>query len=427
LWTDKANVWRFGAECRAKWFRNIVSKDIDVIHWSDRWGGGYPVSCVALQPAEEVLMENIRFENIRIHSAKEPCFGRPVGAGDGRKVLFDVRPQVTQWSRIPKAGRLKDVYFKDITVYGEDDCRWGVINIGAPDEEHSAENITFENVVRWGELVREDSPEVQISGAVHNVRFIGPANTVAMPRITPTRAYLFGEPVEVRIVCATPGADIRYTTDGKTPTADSSRYTAPFRLSRPCVITAKAFRSGLAPSYAATATLIAALKSTAGLGDVTNGVEYRYYERPGGGDRMPAYDSLAPTRQGTAPNFDITVEPFQDASGFVFAAYVEVPADGIYTFIAVSDGGTSEMNPVSIARVYLDSTAVSVDDPRYVQYNVDSGRNLRSLRVPLRAGKHLIRLDYFNYSGGKKVEVFWKGPGIAEQPIPQAALFRKEG
>lgn len=172
LWTDKANVWRIACESRAEVMRNMTFSDIDVLHWSDRWGDGYEVNCITLMPAEDMPMENIVFENIRIHCAREPLW-QPVGTGKGRKVLMDIRPQFTQWARKKTPGSINNVVLKNITVYGEDECRWTVINVGAPDEDHPVINVAFVNVTRWGELVTIDSPEVQVEGAVQNVTFVG--------------------------------------------------------------------------------------------------------------------------------------------------------------------------------------------------------------------------------------------------------------
>jgi hypothetical protein len=63
--------------------------------------------------------------------------------------------------------------------------------------------------------------------------------------------------VAVALKCATPGAVIRYTLDGSTPTADSgSVYTDPISLDRTTTITAVAFAKELAPSQPMTGTYL---------------------------------------------------------------------------------------------------------------------------------------------------------------------------
>jgi hypothetical protein len=210
LWTDLANVWRIGCESRAQAMRNMTFTDIDVIHCSDSWADQpFGVNCITLQPGEEMPMEGVRFEDIRIHYAKEPTgmHGRrnwPVGTGDGHKILIEVRPQWTQWALKKAPGRLiKDVYFKNIVIDGEDECQYGIVHVSAPDEQHPVLNVTFENVVRGGTLITKASPKVEVQGAVHDVRFLGPTDCVAIPRIRPRRGFVIGSPVEVSIDCET--------------------------------------------------------------------------------------------------------------------------------------------------------------------------------------------------------------------------------
>ncbi len=77
--------------------------------------------------------------------------------------------------------------------------------------------------------------------------------SAAIPYITP-RTGTYSEDQLVTITCATPGATIRYTTDGSTPTESSAVYTAPFIASPGTTITAKSWAAGYSPSAAASVT-----------------------------------------------------------------------------------------------------------------------------------------------------------------------------
>ncbi|MBO7491914.1 MAG: chitobiase/beta-hexosaminidase C-terminal domain-containing protein [Bacteroidales bacterium] len=80
-----------------------------------------------------------------------------------------------------------------------------------------------------------------------------PSSTVEMPVITPNSgSYL--EPVTVSMTCATAGAEIRYTTDGTTPTSTSTLYSAPFTVNTTTTVKAMAFFGSMTPSNVATAT-----------------------------------------------------------------------------------------------------------------------------------------------------------------------------
>jgi len=168
LWTDRAHIWRFGAECQAKAMRNIVSKDIDVLHFQDAWFGDGPM-VVTLQPAEEMPMENITFENIRIN-------------GEGQKILLEVRPQVTRWAKLQTPGMVRNCLFKDIVFTGDSKGVVGAIVVSGPDAVHSVENVRFENIMRYGMPIIKDSPEVHVTGHTSGIVFVGAPSGTAGDR-----------------------------------------------------------------------------------------------------------------------------------------------------------------------------------------------------------------------------------------------------
>lgn len=79
------------------------------------------------------------------------------------------------------------------------------------------------------------------------------APAAAMPTIIPSGGSFAG-PTEVSLTTATPGATIRYTVDGTTPTATSPVYTGPFTVSVSSTVRAAAFKPGLEISPVASAT-----------------------------------------------------------------------------------------------------------------------------------------------------------------------------
>lgn len=89
-------------------------------------------------------------------------------------------------------------------------------------------------------------------------------NRIAPPVITPPEGSFSG-PAWVRITNPTPGTTIRYTTDGKTPDANSPTYTAPFPIIIGTTIKAIAQRNGLTDSNVASADLKVSGKTPYGL------------------------------------------------------------------------------------------------------------------------------------------------------------------
>jgi Chitobiase/beta-hexosaminidase C-terminal domain/Bacterial Ig domain/Right handed beta helix region len=79
-----------------------------------------------------------------------------------------------------------------------------------------------------------------------------PAASVATPAITPNGGTISG-PILVTLATATPGATIRYTIDGTTPSSASPAYTAPFTVSTSLTVRAQAFASGMTASQVAQA------------------------------------------------------------------------------------------------------------------------------------------------------------------------------
>ncbi len=88
---------------------------------------------------------------------------------------------------------------------------------------------------------------------IDNIKIIGSASGgVAAPTFNPP-AGSYDSPINVNIVCATPGASIYYTLDGSNPTDGSALYSTPIPISTSTTIKAKAYATGLSPSPISTA------------------------------------------------------------------------------------------------------------------------------------------------------------------------------
>ncbi len=153
LWTDRANVFRLGCECRAQLMRRLVFRDIDVLHYTDP-----TCPAIILQPAEGMLMEDVRFENIRIH-------------GEGQRRFIEIFPAPTQWAKQQIPGAVRNVLFKDIVLNGVSGDNLGLIDIAGCDANHTVEEVTFEDVARFGRRVTRDSPNVRIGGNTKGIVF----------------------------------------------------------------------------------------------------------------------------------------------------------------------------------------------------------------------------------------------------------------
>jgi hypothetical protein len=144
-----------------------------------------------------------------------------------------------------------------------------------------------------------------------------------------------------------------------------------------------------------------------------NGVEYAYYQfSPSLGSfsqaRMPTFTKLIPHKAGVQASLDLSQKTDNDRFGFRFMGYVEVPAEGEYTFYTDSDDGS---------RLYIGNTLV-VDNSGLHRRQEQSGK------ISLKAGKHALKVEYFENKGSEHLSVSYSGPGVAKQVIPARALYR---
>jgi len=114
--------------------------------------------CISLEPAEDMPIQNVLFENIRIRT-------------NGQRGLIDVRPKFTKWAKVQTPGRIENIVFHDLAFDGPQGETPGRVRVSGPDVDHSVSNVVFRNVTRNGRALRNDSPGVEIVGSVSNVTF----------------------------------------------------------------------------------------------------------------------------------------------------------------------------------------------------------------------------------------------------------------
>lgn len=140
--------------------------------------------------------------------------------------------------------------------------------------------------------------------------------------------------------------------------------------------------------------------------NTVNGLTYKYYT--GTWEYLPDFAGLTPAQQGTISNFDITGAAASDSFAYVFEGFLDVPADGLYTFWLYSDDGS---------RLYVDDGLVVSNDGVHGSEEADG-------KAALLTGKHKIRVAYFEKDGSQRLEVRWSGPGFSKQLIGDASLYR---
>lgn len=172
-------------------------------------------------------------------------------------------------------------------------------------------------------------------------------------------------------------------------------------------ITLKPFTSAvLLKETTAPAPPAVSLRDPENPASAVSGIDYRYYE--GSWGNLPDFTALTPGKTGVAGTPDLSIRNRDNNYGVRFAGYIQIPADGVYTFYVNSDDGS---------KLYIGSTEVVNNDGGH-------GPTEKSGTIGLKAGKHALTIPYFQGSGGQTLTVSYSGPGIDKQLIPAAAYYR---
>ncbi|MBU0616882.1 MAG: family 20 glycosylhydrolase, partial [Planctomycetes bacterium] len=200
---------------------------------------------------------------------------------------------------------------------------------------------------------------------------------------------------------------MHYTLDGNEPTQDSPRYMTPMSLSESTTLKARTFiTNGRSSSVAEYHFRKLHPIEPVQVSNATPGLACAYYE--GSFQKLPDFDELDTVAESTVETFGLDARKRDDNFALTFTGYIEAPADGTYTFCLSSDDGS---------RLLIGSEVVIDNDGLHA-----AGE--KSGQVILKAGKHPIRVEFFQAGGGRALEVSYEGPSVTKQVIPASALWR---
>ena len=239
------------------------------------------------------------------------------------------------------------------------------------------------------------------------------AHTRATPIIHPPRSgydpaggLFIDETPTVRIVNPDGAGDLRYTVDGSIPTAASPIYETPFTVDKTTVVQAAVFEGDRQKSARA-AGYVRLLRNPAASG---NGVRYRAYAV----DNLrvlPDVSRRSPDTEGTTyeiSSHHLTL-PRPQHVVVVFETRLAIDTPGVYTFTTGSDDGSK----------------LFVNGREVVDNDGDHGVLERSGDIELTAGRHVLRVEWFNGGGGGWLGAYIQGPGVPRQIIPADRMFLK--
>ncbi len=135
------------------------------------------------------------------------------------------------------------------------------------------------------------------------------------------------------------------------------------------------------------------------------GFAYECFELQVDKPALPDLEGLVAKARGLATTIDAKVGTREDHFALRFTAMLQVPATGEWKFTCGSD----------------DSSALWIDEQQVVKNENIGPHRRRSGTVHLEQGPHTLRVLFTEAAGGQSLEVLWKGPGVAEQPIPASS------
>jgi hypothetical protein len=148
LWCDRARIFLLGHESRAPFMREVTLRNLELIHFT--------MTPFLFEPGEDMRLENITVENVRVH-------------GEGQREFIRLRPVVNQYMRKKVPGFIRDVRFKNVFLTGKPGAY--EVQLAGADPEHNVRDVTFDKVSILGTNLMWHSPQTRVGDHVLNVRF----------------------------------------------------------------------------------------------------------------------------------------------------------------------------------------------------------------------------------------------------------------
>jgi hypothetical protein len=139
LWCDRARIFLLGHESRAAFMRNVTLRNLDIIHYS--------MTPFLFEPGEEMRLQDVTVENIRIH-------------GEGQDSLARLKPVVNQYMRTKVPGYVSDIHFRNVVLDGAPGPYR--IELSGADEQHDVRTVSFEHIAIAGEKLADGSKRLEV-------------------------------------------------------------------------------------------------------------------------------------------------------------------------------------------------------------------------------------------------------------------------
>jgi len=146
-------------------------------------------------------------------------------------------------------------------------------------------------------------------------------------------------------------------------------------------------------------------------GPTASGLAWKVYA--GAWPELPVFTALQPVLTGASPNLQASAQGFTRYAT-TWDGYLNVPADGGYTFDLIDRDGAS---------LTIDGLPVAQTGPPFALVCGSPGNALRfdSGAIGLRAGLHTIHIEGLNTMSGGAPRLLWEGPDVPLADVPPSA------
>ena len=253
--------------------------------------------------------------------------------------------------------------------------------------------ITYAELMQGGELRFQLSAEPNLQRGISSGSFpysMSKGKQVSIPYVSKD-LYLFEEEMTFKLGSTTSDTEIRYTLDGKEPDRTSPLCRDSIQVNHSCILKARGFKTGYAPSELLTLQVEKAVYRPASqIQDTGKGIRFRYYE--GKFSCVSDLEKTQPLDSGYVSAIRIDRAPADDHFGYIWEGWIYIPETGIYEFETRSDDGSV---------LYIGSQKV-------VDNDCSHGAVSASGRIALEQGYHPYKLLYFEDYEGQLLEWNWK-------------------
>lgn len=214
-------------------------------------------------------------------------------------------------------------------------------------------------------------------------------------------ASLFQDQSIVSLSAAFEGLEIRYTLDGSEPTRNSSLYRQALNIKQSTLLKARAYTQD---GHASRVVSMNLQKATAQVAQkvkkLEKGLKFSYYE--GEWTTLPDFKNLTPAKMGISNQVGLSEISHRDNQfAVVLEGYLDVAETGPKTLYLSSDDGS---------KLYLNNELI-------IDQTGDHTAVKKMVQTLLAAGKHKIRIEYFERSGSQFLQAGWWEDGIGAVPF----------